>query len=182
VRIEHAQVVHPADVPRFGALGVVASVQPTHCTSDMPWAPRRLGEERLRGAYAWRSLAAAGALVVGGSDFPIESHDPRLGLFAAVTRRERDGDPPRGWSPEQRLGREEALAACTAGPAYVSGDLHRLGTLTPGKEADVVLFDRNLVTCDPEEIPEARVWATLIGGVARWVHPEAPGAVREILG
>ncbi len=169
VRLEHAQIIHPDDLGRLGALGVVASMQPTHCTSDMPWAPDRLGPDRLRGAYAWRSVIDGGAAFAAGSDFPIESHDPRLGLFAAVTRR-----PPAGgavWSPEERLGRAEALAAFTVAPAYVSGELHRLGTLTPGKHADVTVFDRNLVTCDPQDLLAARVLLTLRDGRVTWRDP-----------
>jgi hypothetical protein len=174
VRVEHAQHIHPEDLDRFAALGPVASMQPTHCTSDMPWIPSRLGPDRLVGSYAWRSLIDRGAVLVAGSDFPVESHDPRLGIYAAVTRRQPDGTPPEGWSPEERLGREEALTAFTAAPAYVSGDLNRRGTLTPGKEADLVVFDRNLVTCDPEKILTARVLLTLIGGRAFWRDPDGP--------
>ena len=124
-RIEHAQHIHPDDLDRFVDLNVTASMQPTHCTSDMPWVPDRLGEARLFGSYAWRSLVRRGVLLPAGSDFPVESHDPRFGLYAAVTRRQPDGQPPEGWSPEERLGREEALVAFTAAPAYASGDLHR---------------------------------------------------------
>jgi predicted amidohydrolase YtcJ len=173
VRIEHAQIVHPQDLARFAELGVVASMQPTHCTSDMPWAPSRLGEERLAGAYAWQSLRSKGVVVAAGSDFPVESHDPRYGLYAAVARRGLDGVPAAGWSPAERLGREEALVAFTAAPAWVSGDLHQLGTITPGKLADLVVFDRNLVTCDAEAILEARCLATLVGGEPVWLDPEA---------
>jgi hypothetical protein len=176
VRLEHAQVLAVADIPRVGALGVVASMQPTHCTSDMPWAPERLGAARLAGAYAWRSLADGGALVASGSDFPVESHDPRFGLFAAVTRRAPGSDPETRWSPDQRLSRDEALASFTAAPAYVSGDLHRMGTLAAGKLADFVVFDRNLVTCDPDAILTARTLLTVVGGRAVYADPEAPFA------
>lgn len=174
VRIEHAQVVAPEDLPRFGRLGVVASMQPTHATSDLPWAGERLGKERLRGAYAWRTLVDEGAVLAAGSDFPVESHDPRFGLYAAVTRRAVEGGPAGGWSPEERLTRNEALVAFTAAPAYVSGDLDRLGTLTPGKLADFVVFDRNLATCDPERILTARTLLTVVGGRVLWADPEGP--------
>ena len=170
VRLEHAQIIAPDDLPRLGALGVVASMQPTHCTSDMPWAPARLGPDRLRGAYAWRTVVDAGAVFAAGSDFPIESHDPLLGLYAAVTRRPAGGGD--GWSPAERLGREEALAAFTVAPAYVSGDLHELGTLAPGKRADLTVLDLNLITCDPELLPTARVLLTLRGGRATWRDPD----------
>ncbi len=176
VRLEHAQIIHPRDLSRVAGLGVVASMQPTHCTSDMPWAPERLGPDRMSGAYAWRSLADRGTVLALGSDFPVESHDPLRGLYAATARRGRDGNPPAGWTVEERLGREEALAACTAAPAYASGDLDRLGTLTPGKQADFTVFDRNLVTCDPERLLDARVLLTVVGGTPAWADPEsAPG-------
>jgi predicted amidohydrolase YtcJ len=125
----------------------------------------------MRGAYAWRTVIDAGAVFVAGSDFPVESHDPRRGLFAAVARRPAGQDAD--WSPEERLGREEALAAFTVAPAYVSGDLHRLGTLAPGKRADLAVFDRNLVTCDPESLLAARPLLTLRDGRVTWRDPEA---------
>jgi predicted amidohydrolase YtcJ len=162
VRIEHAQIVDLSDIPRFARLDVVASMQPTHCTSDMPWAPVRLGEARLRGAYAWRRFARQRVILASGSDFPVESHDPRLGLYAAATRHSLLTQE--SWSPEERLSREEALVSFTAAPAYVSGDLSRWGTLTPGKSADCVVWDRNLITCDVEALPQAQVLCTLIGG------------------
>jgi hypothetical protein len=173
VRLEHAQILAPEDVARVGALGILAGMQPTHCTSDMPWAPERLGPLRMAGAYAWRSVIDAGAVLAAGSDFPVESHDPRYGLYAAVTRRQPDGTPALGWSPEERLSREEALAAFTAAPAYASGDLRDLGTLTPGKLADFVIFDRNLITCDPPEILTARTLLTAVGGRLRWIDESA---------
>jgi predicted amidohydrolase YtcJ len=172
-RLEHAQVLHPDDVGRLGALGAVASMQPTHCTSDMPWAPVRLGPERLAGAYAWRSVVDAGALLAAGSDFPVESHLPVLTLHAAATRGALSGGPAGGWSPGERLSREEALAAMTAAPAYVSGDLHRLGTLSTGKLADFVVFDRNLATCDAQDLLEARALLTVVAGRTVWRHPRA---------
>ncbi len=173
VRLEHAQIIHPEDLARVGALGVVASMQPTHCTSDMPWAPERLGPDRMVGAYAWRRLIAGGAMLASGSDFPVESHDPLFGLYASVTRRQPDGAPPEGWSPDQRLTRDEALASFTAAPAYASGDLHQLGTLTPGKLADFVVFDKNLVACDPDQILNAKAQLTVVGGRVVWVEPTA---------
>ena len=179
VRIEHAQIVDPGDIPRVADLGVVASMQPTHCTSDMPWAPKRLGSDRLPGAYSWRSLVDGGALLAAGSDFPVESHDPLLGLYAAVTRRGVDGIPEDGWSPSERLSREEALVAFTAAPAYAGGDLHRLGTLTPGKLADLAVFDRNLATCDPEDLLEARCLAAVVEGRVLWAAPELAETLGE---
>jgi hypothetical protein len=113
-RIEHAQILAPSDIPRFARLGVIASVQPIHCTADMPWAESRVGAQRIRGAYAWRSLVDTGARLAAGSDFPIESADPLLGIYAAVTRREA-APTGRTWQPEERLSFDEALAAYTRG-------------------------------------------------------------------
>ncbi len=112
-------------------------------------------------------------MLAAGSDFPIERPDPLLGLYAAVTRRGTDGTPPAGWTAEQRLTREEALVAFTAAPAYASGDLHRRGTLTPGKDADFVVWDRDLVTCDPDELLTARARLTVMGGRVTWRDPDA---------
>ena len=176
-RLEHAQVLHLEDLHRLHVLGVLASMQPTHCTSDMPWAPERLGTERLRGAYAWRSIVDTGVVLAAGSDFPVEDPEPVLGLYAAVTRKPIDGTHG-AWSPAERLGREEALAAFTAAPAYASGDLHRLGTLTTGKLADFVVFDRNLVTCDPEDLLLAKARLTVVEGRAVWADPSASFAKR----
>jgi hypothetical protein len=174
IRLEHAQILTAEDISRIAALGVIASMQPTHCTSDMPWVPERLGGARLDGAYAWRSVLSAGAVLAAGSDFPIERPDPLLGLYAAVTRRGTNGAPPAGWNPEERLTREEALVAFTAAPAYASGDLHRRGTLTPGKDADFVVWDRDLVACDPDGLLTARVRLTVMGGRVTWRDPDAP--------
>ncbi|NNF08530.1 MAG: amidohydrolase [Candidatus Eisenbacteria bacterium] len=170
-RIEHAQVIHPNDLDRFADLGVVASIQPTHCTSDMPWAPDRLGQDRLAGAYAWRSLRTRGVLLVSGSDFPVESHNPLYGLYAAVTRQPVSGESKPGWAPEERLDRSEALVSFTAAPAYASGDLHQWGTLQAGKKADLVIWSENLVTCDPEKILDADCVLTMIDGVVVWTGP-----------
>ena len=117
LRVEHAQILADDDIPRFRRLGVLPSMQATHCTSDMAWAAERLGPERLRGAYAWRSLLATGVIIAGGSDFPVESPNPFYGLHAAVTRRPRTGDDPR-WQPEQRMTREEAVRSFTSWNAY----------------------------------------------------------------
>src|SRR5690606_31759091 len=121
-RIEHAQIMALEDIPRFAELGVVASMQPTHATSDMPWAEARVGAERIAGAYAWRRFAEAGVPLALGSDFPVESPDPRLGLHAAVTRQDRSAHPPGGWMPEQRLTIAEALHGFTAGAAWAHHD------------------------------------------------------------
>ena len=111
--------------------------------------------------------------MVSGSDFPVESHDPRYGLFAAVTRAPLEGEPKDGWSPGERLSREEALVSFTAAPAFASGDLHRLGTLSSGSLADFVVFDRNLITCDPRDILLSRTWLTVVNGQPVYVNPES---------
>jgi predicted amidohydrolase YtcJ len=163
-RVEHAQVISPADLPRFAKLGVVASVQPTHATSDMRWAADRLGSERLRGAYAWASLIKSGARVAAGSDFPVESERPLLGVYAAVTRQDRAGKPPGGWLPAERLTREQALRAFTIDAAWAAFEEKDKGTLQPGKLADFVVLDTDLLKCPPADILEAKVLMTVIGG------------------
>ncbi len=163
-RIEHAQIVDLADIPRFKELGVIASMQPTHATSDMPWAEDRVGPLRIRGAYAWRAFLDAGVPLAFGSDFPIESPDPRLGLYAAVTRQDRNGMPPGGWLPEQRLTLAEALAAFSAGAAFAAGQENELGRLAPGYQADLTIFEDDLFALPPEKLPTAGIAATVIAG------------------
>jgi hypothetical protein len=172
-RIEHAQVLRVEDMARFVSLGVIASMQPTHCTSDMPWAPARLGPERVRGAYAWRDLAARGVPLALGSDFPVESHDPRLGLYAAVTRRTPGGEPPAGWAPEQRLTLVEALEGMTRGAAYAAFQESELGRIAVGNLADLTIFGEALSDAPPERLLTARLAATVIGG--RVEHAAEPG-------
>jgi predicted amidohydrolase YtcJ len=163
-RIEHAQVLAPDDIRRFAASGVIPSMQPTHCTSDMPWAGDRLGPERERGAYAWRSLRETGVIIAAGSDAPVESIDPLPGLYAAVTRQDASGRPDGGWHPEQRLTRSEALRAFTSWAAYSSFTEKDLGTLEPGKLGDLTVFDRDVVRCEPRELLEAHPVMTVVGG------------------
>lgn len=163
-RIEHAQLLHEADIPRFAKLGVIASMQPAHCTSDMRWVEERIGPERAKGAYACRSLLDAGATIAGGSDFPVESPNPFLGLHAAVTRQNAAGEPEGGWRSEQRITREEALRAFTLGAAYAAFEEGVKGSITPGKFADFVVVDRDVMTCEPGEIAGTKVLRTVIGG------------------
>ncbi len=144
LRVEHCQVLLPDDVPRFAALHVIASMQPTHATSDMPWAEARVGAARIQGAYAWRSILASGATLVAGSDFPVEEPSPLLGLYAAVTRQDRSGNPAGGWYPAQRMTLDEALRAFTAAPAYAAFAERDRGRLAAGMLADVTVFDRAL--------------------------------------
>lgn len=167
-RIEHAQLLDPADLPRFAALGVAASVQFSHAPSDRDLAERHWGD-RLAGAYAFRSLVDSGAVVANGSDAPIEELDPLLGLRAGVLRT-LDGRP--AWQPHQAVTVEQALAASTVAPAWLSQDERRSGRLLPGFLADLVVLDRDPVTCPPEELCELTVVATMVGG--RWVHNPPP--------
>ena len=172
-RIEHAQVIAPEDVPRFGRLGVIASMQPTHATSDMYWAEDRVGPARLAGAYAWRSLLASGARLALGSDCPVESHDPRLGLYAAITRQDAKRWPEGGWRPRERLTALEALEGFTKGAAFASFEENRLGTLEIGREADFVLLSANPLAIDAAEIPRLRVLGTWVAGALVHADPQS---------
>ena len=166
-RIEHAQILDAADIPRFAQLGVIASMQPTHATSDMRWVEERIGTGRMReGAYVWRSLLDAGAVVSFGTDFGVEPMQPVQGLYSAVTRqsREEPGTPPGGWLPEQRLTMAEAIRAYTAIPAWVEFQEHQKGTLERGIFADLVVWDRDLLAVDPVEILDAQPVLTMVGG------------------
>lgn len=163
-RIEHAQLLHPDDIGRFAELGMIASMQPTHCTSDMRWVDARVGATRAEGAYAWASLLKADARLAFGSDFPVESENPFLGLFAAVTRQNLDMVPSGGWHADQRLTREEALRGFTIDAAYAAFWEERAGTLVPGKLADFVVLDRDIMTCDAQDIPGTKVLKTISAG------------------
>lgn len=164
-RIEHAQILRAEDVERFAKSGIIASFQPTHATSDMPWAEKRVGAERIKFAYAWRSLLDSGAHVAFGSDFPVEDPDPRLGLYAARTREDLKGQPPGGWKPEQKLTGEEALAGFTSGAAYAAFAEDRRGQLREGFDADFVVLSADPVEVDPKEIPKLKVLITVVNGV-----------------
>jgi predicted amidohydrolase YtcJ len=169
MRDEHAQILDAADIPRFAELGVIASMQPTHCTSDMPWAPARLGAERIaEGAYVWQKLMKSGVTVAGGSDFPVEQPNPMLGLYAAITRQDVHGNPPGGWQPDQRMSRLEALEAFTINAAYAAHLEHELGTIEPGKLADLVVLSGDVMTEAAPKIPTTTVLRTMIGG--KWVY------------
>ena len=163
-RIEHAQVIALEDIPRFAELGVIASMQPTHATSDMNMAEDRIGPERIRGAYAWRRLLDAGAVIASGSDFPVESPNPFLGLYAAVTRQDREGRPAGGWYADQALSRAEALHSFTLAAAYAAHQEDRVGSLEPGKWADFIVIDRDYFSVPASEIDDIRVLETWIGG------------------
>ncbi len=167
-RIEHAQIVHPDDQPRFASLGVIASMQPIHATQDMLIADRLWGK-RSAHAYPWRSLLNAGAVLAFGSDAPVETLNVMVGIHAAVTRRRPDGAPgPVGWYPEQRLTVDEAVYAYTAGAAFASGEETVKGSLAPGKLADLVILSQDIFSIDPMAILETEVVGTLVGGA--WVY------------
>jgi predicted amidohydrolase YtcJ len=163
-RIEHAQVLSPEDIPRFAKLGVIPSMQASHQTSDMRWAETRVGPQRIRGAYAWRSLLNTGVVIPDGSDFPVEEVNPLISFHSAVTRQDASGWPPGGWYPEQVMTREEALRAMTIWPAYAGFQEKELGSLTPGKYADFVVLDRDIMSVPASEVLGTRVLATYIGG------------------
>lgn len=163
-RIEHAQVLSPADIPRFAELGVIPSMQGSHQTSDMYWAGERLGPSRLLGAYAWRSLRNTGVVIPNGSDFPVESPNPLLSFRAFFTRQDPGGWPPGGWRPAERVTREEALLSMTLWPAYAAFMDQDVGSLSVGKYADFVVLDRDIMQVDPDELLEARVLRTVLGG------------------
>ncbi|MBK6921155.1 MAG: amidohydrolase [Deltaproteobacteria bacterium] len=167
-RIEHAQVLAPSDLARFAELGVIASMQPTHATSDMAWVPARLGPERSQRAYAWRSLLLQHATLCFGSDFPVERVDPTLGLYAAITRQDLAGAPNGGWLPEQRLSLDEALWCFTQGAAFAVQREHELGTLAPGMRADVTCFTGRLDGEDRRALATLPVRATIIDGHVVW--------------
>ncbi len=166
-RIEHVQVIDPADLPEFSKLNLIASMQPIHATSDMLMADRFWGK-RSGYAYAWRSLLSSHTTLAFGSDAPVESPNPFWGIYAAVTRRRADGSPSlEGWYPEQRLSVEEALQAYTTGPAFAAGMEDRLGIFKPGYLADLLILDENPFTCTPEELLNIHPLATMVGG--EWV-------------
>ncbi|MBN1679205.1 MAG: amidohydrolase [Anaerolineae bacterium] len=166
-RIEHVQLIHPDDAHRLGKLGIIASMQPIHATSDWEMAERNWGE-RARYSYNWQLQREAGAVLAFGSDAPVEPFEPLKGFYAAITRRRPDGSPgPEGWYPEGRLDMDTTLRGFTQGPAYAAGMEHDLGTLAPGFLADLVVLDRDLYAIEPDAILKTAVLGTMIGGA--WV-------------
>jgi hypothetical protein len=163
-RVEHAQHLRREDIPRFAKLGVIASMQPYHAIDDGRWAQKRIGPERIKTTYAFRSLLDQGAVLAFGSDWTVAPIDPILGIYAAVTRRTLDGKNPGGWVPEEKISVEEALRAYTVGNAYGVFAEERRGRLAPGYLADLVLLDRDILRVAPEEIEKATVKATVVGG------------------
>ncbi|TDK27478.1 amidohydrolase [Luteimonas aestuarii] len=163
-RIEHAQIMALGDIPRFTDLRLVASMQPTHATSDMPWAEDRVGPLRIAGAYAWRRFVEAGVPLALGSDFPVESPDPRLGLHAAVTRQDVHGAPEGGWLPDQVLSPSEALQGFTAGAAWANHDETRVGRLVPGLHADFVVLARDPMAVEGRDLADIPILSTWVDG------------------
>ena len=163
-RIEHAQILHPDDIPRFAELGVVPSMQPTHCITDKRFAEKRIGTDRCRGAYAWRSLLDTGAKIAFGTDYSVEPLDPLEGLYAAVTRKDRTGEPGDGWFPEEKLTMEEAIELYTLGSAYAEFMEDRKGIIRQGYLGDIVIMNNDLLTIPHDEIMSSKVDYTIVGG------------------
>jgi predicted amidohydrolase YtcJ len=164
-RIEHAQIVSLEDIPRFKELNIIASMQPTHATSDMNMAEDRVGPERIKGGYAWKSFVEQSTVVAFGSDFPVEDVNPFFGLYSAITRQDHQGNPEGGWYPEESLSRANALRSFTIDAAYAAHQEDILGTLEPGKWADFILIDRDIM-----EVPEREIWQTKV--LETWVAGE----------
>jgi predicted amidohydrolase YtcJ len=167
-RVEHAQILDPADIPRFAELGVIPSMQASHQTSDMRWAQDRLGASRIRGAYAWASLLKTGVIIPNGSDTPVEYPNPLISFHSAVTREDASGWPVGGWYPEQRMTRDQALESMTIWPAYAAFQEEVMGSITPGKYADFTVLDQDIMTVPASDILKTQVVATYIGGKAAY--------------
>ncbi len=170
-RVEHSQIIVPPDIPRFAELGVVASMQPTHQTSDMFMAEKRLGPDRLGGGYAWQKLLASGAVLALGSDFPVEPPDPVYGFHAAVTRQNRMDEPARGWRTEDALTLEQTLRGFTLDAAWAARQEDTLGSLEPGKWADFVLLEQNPFEIPPEDLWKMEVAETWVNGERVFAAP-----------
>jgi predicted amidohydrolase YtcJ len=163
-RIEHAQVVAPADIPRFKSIGIIPSMQPTHATSDKNMAEQRIGPERIKGAYAWRTFLQQGSRIACGSDFPVEAPNPFFGIHAAVTRQDAAGNPIAGWYPEQAMSLKEAFRCFTLDAAYAGHQEKTLGSLEVGKYADFIVVDRDMFKISPYDIHRIGVLETWVGG------------------
>jgi hypothetical protein len=163
-RVEHAQIVDPADFELFRKYGIIASMQATHATSDMRWAEKRVGPARIEGAYAWRKFLALGVRIANGSDFPVESANPMWGFYASITRQDHDGAPGGGWRPGERMTREQALRSWTLDAAYAAFEENEKGSLEPGKLADFLILDTDIMTAEPRAILNAKARMTVLGG------------------
>ncbi len=164
LRVEHAQTLQQSDIPRFAILGVIASMQPTHCISDKKFCEKRIGPERAKGAYAWKSLADAGAILAFGTDYQVEPLNPMEGLYAAVSRKDRLGESGDGWHPEQKISMEDAIKYYTLGSAYAQFTEDRKGMIRTGFLADIVIVDKDLLTIPENEIMKTKVDYTITGG------------------
>ena len=165
MRVEHAQILDANEIPRFAALGVIASMQATHATSDMPWVPARIGRARMEeGAYVWRKILATGAVIANGSDFPVEEPDPMRGLYAAITRQDASGQPRDGWMADQRMTRQEALVSFTRTAAFAAHMESLTGSLESGKLADLVVLSSDVMRVPPLDILKTTVRMTIVGG------------------
>lgn len=163
-RVEHAQIINYDDIPRFAQLGVIPSMQASHQTSDMYWIGKRLGPTRVLGAYAWRSLINSGVVIPNGSDFPVEEVNPLISFHASIARQDANDWPAGGWFPEQRMTREEALRSMTLWPAYAAFQEKDMGSLTPGKFADFVILDQDIMRVPAELVLKTKVISTYVGG------------------
>jgi predicted amidohydrolase YtcJ len=163
-RIEHAQILAPGDIPRFGALGVIASMQPSHAISDLFFAPSRLGLKRLSGAYAWEGLLKSGAIVTGGSDAPVERGEPMIEFYAAVARKSQQGFTGEGWHPEQAVTREQALKMFTWSPAFAAFEENEKGSIEVGKLADLTVLSNDIMKVPEADILKTRCLMTVING------------------
>jgi predicted amidohydrolase YtcJ len=172
-RIEHAQILDPADVARFSKNGIIASMQPVHQTSDRIMAEARLGPDRLSGAYAWNSILSAGGKLAFGSDTPVENPNPFVGLAAAISREDEKGEPFGGWQPRERISREAALAAFTTGAAFAAFAEQKVGRLSPGMRADFILIDRDPLLVPPSELRQTSVLETWVGGKRAYTKQQA---------
>jgi predicted amidohydrolase YtcJ len=178
-RIEHAQIVDPVDIPRIARAGIIASMQPTHQTSDRLMAEKRLGPNRLAGAYAWNSILKSGAHLAFGSDYPVESPNPFPGLAAAISRQDMNGDPPGGWRPQERVSFATALAGFTREAAYASFAEDRVGALEPGKWADFILVDRDPTQVDAQQLARTEVLETWVAGQKVWARAPSAAATER---
>jgi predicted amidohydrolase YtcJ len=178
LRVEHAQILSPDDIPRFAKLGVIPSMQSSHQTSDMRWAEDRLGPVRIKGAYAWRSLLATGVVIPNGTDFPVEQVNPLITFHSAVTRQDSTGWPRGGWYPDQKMTRQEALNSMTIWPAYAGFQEDVTGSISPGKYADFTVLDQDIMTVPDADILRTRVLATYLAGKS--VYQRAGPTLRPV--
>jgi predicted amidohydrolase YtcJ len=169
-RVEHAQIVDPADIPRFAKLGVIPSMQPSHAISDLFFAPARLGMDRLADAYAWQSFLKSGCIIPGGSDAPVERGEPMIEFYAAVARKSIKGESGEGWHLEQAVSREQALKMFTIWPAYAAFEENDKGSIEPGKLADFTVLSQDIMKIPEREILKTRSEITVIGGEILYVH------------